>query len=46
MAVAQNEKLPSDAREIIKDLMYLEFLGLKREATYYTKAFQSCFLQT
>lgn len=37
LAVAQNEKLPSDAREIIKDPMYLEFLGLKREASYYEK---------
>ncbi|MFD2938549.1 PDDEXK nuclease domain-containing protein [Flavobacterium notoginsengisoli] len=37
LAVAQNEKLPSDAREIIKDPMYLEFLGLKREAAYYEK---------
>lgn len=37
LAVAKNEKLPSDAREIIKDPMYLEFLGLKREAAYYEK---------
>ena len=37
LAVARNEKLPSDAREIIKDPMYLEFLGLKREAAYYEK---------
>ena len=37
VAVAKNEKLPSDAREIIKDPMYLEFLGLKREAAYYEK---------
>ncbi|UUW08432.1 PDDEXK nuclease domain-containing protein [Flavobacterium plurextorum] len=37
LAIAQNEKLPSDAREIIKDPMYLEFLGLKREAAYYEK---------
>ncbi|MNK85544.1 hypothetical protein D3C87_1054290 [compost metagenome] len=37
LAVAQNKKLPSDAREIIKDPMYLEFLGLKREAAYYEK---------
>jgi predicted nuclease of restriction endonuclease-like (RecB) superfamily len=37
LAVAKNEKLPSDAKEIIKDPMYLEFLGLKREATYYEK---------
>ncbi len=37
LAVAQNEKLPSDAREIIKEPMYLEFLGSKREAAYYEK---------
>ncbi len=37
LAVARDEKLPSDAREIIKDPMYLEFLGLKREASYYEK---------
>lgn len=35
LAVAKNEKLPSDAKEIIKDPMFLEFLGLKREASYY-----------
>jgi predicted nuclease of restriction endonuclease-like (RecB) superfamily len=32
LAVAKNEKLPSDAKEIIKDPMFLEFLGLKRES--------------
>jgi predicted nuclease of restriction endonuclease-like (RecB) superfamily len=37
LAVAKNEKLPSDAKERIKDPMYLEFLGLKREASYYEK---------
>ncbi|WP_407483896.1 YhcG family protein [Elizabethkingia meningoseptica] len=37
LAVAKNEKLPSDAKEIIKDPMFLEFLGLKREASYYEK---------
>ena len=37
LAVAKNEKLPSDAKEIIKDPMYLEFMGLKREAAYYEK---------
>jgi len=37
LAVAKNEKLPFDAKEIIKDPMYLEFLGLKREAAYYEK---------
>jgi predicted nuclease of restriction endonuclease-like (RecB) superfamily len=37
LAVAKKEKLPSDAKEIIKDPMYLEFMGLKREASYYEK---------
>ncbi len=37
LAVARGEKQPSDAREIIKDPMFLEFLGLKREASYYEK---------
>jgi hypothetical protein len=35
LAVAKSEKLPSDAKEIIKDPMFLEFLGLKRESAYY-----------
>jgi predicted nuclease of restriction endonuclease-like (RecB) superfamily len=37
LAVAKNEKLPTDAKEIIKDPMNLEFLGLKRESSYYEK---------
>jgi len=37
LAVAKSEKLPSDAGEIIKDPVFLEFLGLKREASYYEK---------
>jgi predicted nuclease of restriction endonuclease-like (RecB) superfamily len=37
LAVAKNEKLPSDAKEIIKDPIYLEFMDLKREAAYYEK---------
>ena len=37
LALARNEKEPSDAKEIIKDPMYLEFLGLKRESSYYEK---------
>jgi predicted nuclease of restriction endonuclease-like (RecB) superfamily len=37
LAVARKEKLPSDAKEIIKDPMVLEFLGLKQEAVYYEK---------
>ena len=37
LAVARNEKEASNAREIIKDPMYLEFLGLKRESSYYER---------
>lgn len=37
LAVAREEKMPSDAKEIIKDPMVLEFLGLKRETAYYEK---------
>ena len=37
LAVAREEKLPINAKEIIKDPMVLEFLGLKREAAYYEK---------
>ncbi|MBP6184397.1 MAG: DUF1016 family protein [Saprospiraceae bacterium] len=37
LAVARDEKQPSDAKEIIKDPMILEFLGLKQEASYYEK---------
>ncbi|HZH94679.1 MAG TPA: PDDEXK nuclease domain-containing protein [Flavisolibacter sp.] len=35
LAVARAEKQPSDAKDIIKDTMVLEFLGLKRESAYY-----------
>lgn len=44
LAVARNQKLPSDAKEIIKDPMYLEFLGLKREASYYEKDLESAII--
>lgn len=37
LAVAQGEKLPETPQEVIKDPMVLEFLGLKREASYYEK---------
>lgn len=37
LAVAKKEKMPSDAKEIIKDPMVLEFLDLKRESAYYEK---------
>ena len=36
--------MPSDAKEIIKDPMYLEFLGLKRESSYYEKDLESAII--
>lgn len=37
LQVARAEKMPTEPKEIIKDPMVLEFLGLKREASYYEK---------
>jgi predicted nuclease of restriction endonuclease-like (RecB) superfamily len=37
LSVARSEMQPIDAKEIIKDPMVLEFLGLKPESTYYEK---------
>lgn len=37
LSVAREERVPTDAKEIIKDPMVLEFLGLKRESSYYEK---------
>ena len=37
LAIARREKMPSEAKDIIKDPMILEFLGLKRETSYYEK---------
>ena len=44
LAIAKNEKQPSDAREIIKDPMVLEFLGLKRESSFYEKDMEGAIL--
>lgn len=44
LAVAKNEKQPADAKEIIKDPMLLEFLGLKRESSYYEKDLESAII--
>ncbi|NML36766.1 DUF1016 domain-containing protein [Chitinophaga sp. G-6-1-13] len=44
LAVAKKEKLPSDAKEIIKDPILLEFLGMKREAAYYEKDLESAII--
>ena len=39
LAVARNERQPMNPKEIIKDPMVLEFLGLQREAAYYENGF-------
>ena len=44
LAVARRERLPESPLEIIKDPMYLEFLGLKRQAAYYEKDFESAII--
>lgn len=37
LAVARGERQVSEVKEIVKDPMYLEFLGLKRESSYSEK---------
>lgn len=44
LQVAREEKHPTDAKEIIKDPMVLEFLGLKREAAYYEKDLENALI--
>jgi predicted nuclease of restriction endonuclease-like (RecB) superfamily len=44
LAVAKGEKLPSEAKEIIKDPMTLEFLGLRRESAYYEKDLENAII--
>lgn len=44
LAVARADRLPNDAKEIIKDPMVLEFLGLKREAAYYEKDLETAII--
>ena len=44
LAVARNERIPELPKEIIKDLMILEFLGLERKATYYEKDLESAII--
>jgi len=45
LAVARKERAPEKPSEIIKDPMYLEFLGLKREAAYYEKDVESALIK-
>jgi predicted nuclease of restriction endonuclease-like (RecB) superfamily len=44
LSVARNEKPPNEPREIIKDPLVLEFLGLKQEATYFEKDLESALI--
>ena len=44
LAVAKGDTLPSEAKEIIKDPMTLEFLGLRKESAYYEKDFESAII--
>lgn len=44
LAVAREEKQLTDPKEIIKDPMVLEFLGLKREAAYYEKDMEAAII--
>jgi predicted nuclease of restriction endonuclease-like (RecB) superfamily len=37
LAVARKQRIPENPTEIIKDPMVLEFLGLKRDSSYYEK---------
>ena len=45
LAVARKERIPEKPTEIIKDPMYLEFLGLKREAEYYENDIESALIK-
>lgn len=44
LAVARKERIPQSPLEIIKDPMYLEFLGLERKAAYYEKDLESAII--
>lgn len=44
LAVARKERIPESPKEIIKDPMILEFLGLERKAEYFEKDFESAII--
>lgn len=44
LAVARKERIPQSPKEIIKDPMILEFLGLERHASYYEKDLESAII--
>ena len=45
LAVARKERIPEKPTEIIKDPMYLEFLGLKRKAHYYEYTLEEAIIE-
>ena len=44
LEVARKQRMPEHPSEIIKDPMFLEFLGLKREASYYEKDLENALI--
>jgi predicted nuclease of restriction endonuclease-like (RecB) superfamily len=44
LAVAKNEIMPDKPKHIIKDPVMLEFLGLKRESSYYEKELEQAII--
>ncbi|MDR3180987.1 MAG: PDDEXK nuclease domain-containing protein [Prevotellaceae bacterium] len=44
LEVARRERIPENPTEIIKDPMILEFLGLKRDSSYYEKDLESAMI--
>jgi len=44
LAMARKERIPEKPEEIIKDPMVLEFLGLKRKASYYEKDLEAAII--
>jgi len=44
LAIARKERIPDNPTEIIKDPMILEFLGLKKEASYYEKELEAAII--
>jgi predicted nuclease of restriction endonuclease-like (RecB) superfamily len=45
LAIARNERLPEYPKEIVKDPMMLEFLGLERKPHYYEKGLETALIE-
>ncbi len=45
LAIARNQKIPESPKEIIKDPMILEFLGLERKPHYYEKDLENALIE-